>query len=49
MAYEKGFDHKSLEQISMKNLVDDPVGLTEDVTQTIMISQSSINQERKWL
>ena len=34
MAYEKGFDHKSLEQISIKNLVDDPVGLTEDVTLT---------------
>ena len=51
MAYEKGFYHKSLEQISIKNLVDDPVasyrGCYSDFR--IMISQSSITQERKWL
>ena len=44
-------DHKSLEQISMKNLADAPVRLQRMFYSDfrIMISQSSIAQERKWL
>ena len=43
-------DHKSLEQISMKNLADARYVYRECYSDfRIMISQSSITQERKWL
>ena len=43
-------DHKSLEQISMKNIADAPIHLQRMLLNfRIMISQSSIAQERKWL